>query len=134
MLECGCCVLQICVAHHVVPYVHLGAVGHQFWLLQHLPFNLRSDSYVLHFFFFPLDLKFCDSRLLYQNVSSQLADVHGRRGVFNQVWKFFRVSVVHVVTNPEELLGVVVAAGEQDRRHSHNVVGRELRYVRDVAL
>ena len=113
--------------------MYLCAIWHHLRLL-HLPFNLWSNSYILHFFFLPLDLEFSDSRLFNQNVSGKFCDIWGSWWVLNQLWVFFRVGVVHVVSYTEELLGVVVAAGQQDGGHTYDVTCWDLGNVRDIAL
>ena len=112
----------------------LSAVGHHLWLLHDLAVKLRSDSYVLHLVFVPLDLELRHSWLFCQDVSRQLGDVRSGRRVFNQVWELFAVGVVHVVPHSEELLRVVVAASQQNCSHSNDVVGGQFRHVGDVAL
>jgi len=80
----------------------------------------------------PVDLELGYTGLLSQNVTGQVRDVNLRRRVLVE----FRCVVlgVDVVANSQELLAVLVGAGEQHGCHAHDVVFRESAWVRRLPL
>ena len=118
---------QIGVAHHVVSHLDLGTVWHNFFVGLGLSsdHHLRSYNHILlveRVLVLPLNLELGHSGLLHQDVASQLAGVYHTGWVFDQICELFCIGIVDIVPHSEELLGVVVAACQQDGSHSDCVV------------
>ena len=65
-------------------------------------------------------------------MSRQLGDVRYIWRIFDQI--IVSISIVYVITNSEELLSVVVRAGQQDSGNAYNIRLRELGDIWNLTL
>lgn len=83
--------------------------------------ELRSDADGSLLLLVPVDLELGYARLFDEDVACKLADVRLSRRVLVKFGELISVSIVDIVADPEELLIVVVRAGEQDGSHADDV-------------
>ena len=131
------------MTHHVISVDDLSSLGHNSFgislllvLATHHCLHVWGNTNVLILWlaFFPVNLKFGYSWLLNQDVAVQLWNIRHIWGVFDQVWEFLRVSVVHIVSHSEKLLGSIVGAGHQNSCDSHNISLRQFSNIGELTL